>query len=290
MSPSRPKQAWVTGAGSGFGYYTVLALLKQGWQVIASLKDLAQERGAFAEALSHYPETLQLVELDLTRLEALPALLGELKLAEKGLDLLVNNAGFGTYGAIQDLSEAQIRLQMEVNFFGPLMLTRALLPALQRSQGRIITVTSIMARYAMPLVTMYSASKYAQEGLSEGLRQEVAQLGIQLCTVQPGGYRTPFYQSLVWGETSFSPDSPYREMGQHFQGFMQRLAERPKAPHPQEVADVILQLSIRPRLPRCVVVGKDAQLIALLERFLPYGLFRFLMKRMNRMILGTPIG
>lgn len=287
---NQSKRAWVTGAATGFGYYTVLSLLAQGWQVIASLKDLRQESPAFAEALTQYPQALQLVELDLTRLEALPTLLAELQVAEKGLDLLVNNAGFGTYGAVQDLSEAQIRLQMEVNFFGPLLLTRALLPALQPSQGRIITVTSIMARYAMPLVTLYSASKYAMEGLSEGLRQEVAQLGIQLCTVQPGGYRTPFYSSLVWGEKSFAPDSPYRAMGQHFQGFMQRLAERPKAPHPQEVANVILSLSQRPQLPRCVVVGKDAKLIALLERLLPYGVFRFLMRRMNRMILGSPIG
>jgi len=287
---NQSKRAWVTGAATGFGYYTVLSLLAQGWQVIASLKDLRQESPAFAEALTQYPQALQLVELDLTRLEALPTLLAELQVAEKGLDLLVNNAGFGTYGAVQDLSEAQIRLQMEVNFFGPLLLTRALLPALQPSQGRIITVTSIMARYAMPLVTLYSASKYAMEGLSEGLRQEVALLGIQLCTVQPGGYRTPFYSSLVWGEKSFAPDSPYRAMGQHFQGFMQRLAARPKAPHPQEVADVILSLSQRPQLPRCVVVGKDAKLIALLERLLPYGVFRFLMRRMNRMILGVPIG
>ena len=76
-------------------------------------------------------------------------------------------------------------------------------------------------------------------------------------------------------------------MAQHFQGFMQRLAARPKAPHPQEVADVILELSQRPQLPRCVVVGKDAKLIALLERLLPYGLFRFLMKGLTKQVLGV---
>lgn len=281
------KRAWVTGAATGFGYYTALGLLAQGWQVIASLKDFQQESPAFAEVLKNYPQALQLVELDLTDLDALPALLSELQIAETGLDLLVNNAGFGTYGAIQDLSEAQIRLQMEVNFFGPLLLTRSLLPALAQRQGRIITVTSIMARYAMPLVTMYSASKYALEGLSEGLRQEVAIHGVQLCTVQPGGYRTPFYKSLVWGEKSFAPDSPYRNMAHHFQGFMQKLAERPKAPHPQKVADVIVNLTQQPRLPRTVVVGKDAKLIALLERHLPYGLFRFLMKGLNKQVLGV---
>lgn len=160
--------------------------------MIASLKDLEQERPAFAENLYTIPPGLAIGGLDLTRLEALPTLLAELKLDQQGLDLLVNNAGFGTYGAVQDLSEAQIRTQMEVNFFGPLLLTRALLPALQRSQGRIITVTSIMARYVMPLVTLYSASKYAQEGLSEGLRQEVALLGIQLAPCNRAATARPF--------------------------------------------------------------------------------------------------
>jgi NAD(P)-dependent dehydrogenase (short-subunit alcohol dehydrogenase family) len=281
------KVAWVTGAASGFGYYTVLALLAEGWQVIATLKDLAQESPAFAETQAQYPESLTLQALDLTQLEQLPPILELLQSRYQGqLDLLVNNAGFGTYGAIQDLSEAQIRQQFEVNFFGPLLLTQQLIPYLQKSGGRVISVTSIMARYAMPLVSMYSASKYALEGLSEGLRQELKYLGIQLCTVQPGGYRTPFYKSLVWGERSFDDNSRYKQMGEHFQGFMQKLAARPKPQRPQEVAQVILKLSRLPRLPRSVVVGKDAKLIALLERFLPYSLFRVFMNRLNRVILG----
>jgi NAD(P)-dependent dehydrogenase (short-subunit alcohol dehydrogenase family) len=175
---------------------------------------------------------------------------------------------------------------MEVNFFGPVLLTRSLLPLLRQGQGRVITVTSIMAQYSMPLVEVYSASKYALEGLFEGLYYEMQPWGVQVCTVQPGGYRTAFFKSLQWGDTSLSPDSPYYAWGQSFQVFMDRLAQRPRAPHPQAVAQKIAGLLKQKRMPRSVVVGKDAVLIAALRKCLPAGVFHRLIQRLNRRVLG----
>lgn len=279
------KTALVTGASSGFGFETVVRLLQQDWRVIAALKDLPQESQAFKSLQAEYPHTLQLEQLDLTQATDYQPLLAKLRQLGQ-LDLLVNNAGFGTYGALLDLSEAQIRQQFEVNFFGPLLLTKSLIPLLQKSQGRIITVTSIMAQYSMPLVSLYSASKYALEGWSEGLYQELKPLGIQVCTLQPGGYRTPFYRSLVWGEQSFAEHSPYKQMGLNFQAFMHKLALRPKAPHPAEVAEVILRLIQQPQMPRSLVVGKDARLIATLRKLCSQRQFQHLIARLNKKILG----
>lgn len=274
------KYALVTGASSGFGFEIVQMLLQAGWHVMATLKS-EDERTPLTP---HDRLTLQV--LDLTHTEQIQATLRRVQQDYGQLDLLINNAGFGTYGALEDLSASQLRLQMEVNFFGPVLLTRSLLPLLRQTQGRIITVTSIMAQYSMPLVEAYSASKYALEGLFEGLYYEMQPLGVQVCTVQPGGYRTAFFKSLQWGDTSFSQHSPYYAWGQNFQGFMDRLAQRPRAPHPQEVAQKIAGLLQRKRMPRSVVVGKDAVLIAGLRKMLPATTFHFLMQRMNRRVMG----
>jgi NAD(P)-dependent dehydrogenase (short-subunit alcohol dehydrogenase family) len=274
------KYALVTGASSGFGYEVVQMLLQTDWHVMATLKSEAEQ----AHFVPHPRLTLQC--MDLTQAEQIQATADRVQRDFPHLDLLINNAGFGTYGALEDVSAAQLRLQMEVNFFGPVLLTRSLLPALRKAQGRIITVTSIMGQYSMPLVEAYSASKYALEGLFEGLYYEMQPLGVQVCTVQPGGYRTDFFKALQWGDTSLSKDSPYYAWGQNFQGFMDRLAQRPRAPHPQEVAQKIASLLKQKRMPRSVVVGKDAVLIAALRKALPGAVFHGLIQRMNRKVLG----
>lgn len=274
------KYALVTGASSGFGYEIVQMLLQAGWHVMATLKSEAEQQ----PFEPHDRLTLQV--MDLTDSTQIQATLRRVEQDYARLDLLVNNAGFGTYGALEDVSEAQLRLQMEVNFFGPVLLTRSLLPLLRQAQGRVITVTSIMAQYSMPLVEVYSASKYALEGLFEGLYYEMEPLGVQVCTVQPGGYRTAFFKALQWGDTSLNADSPYYAWGQSFQGFMDRLARRPRAPHPQEVAQKVAGLLAQKRMPRSVVVGKDAVLIAALRRALPAWVFHRLIQRMNRRVFG----
>lgn len=278
-----PKYAVVTGAGSGFGFEMVRLLLKEGWHVMATLKSDA-EKSAFSPHEPLY-EHLRWVVMDLTDAVQIQNTVEQIAEVYPQLDLLINNAGFGTYGALEDLSEDQLRLQMEVNFFGPVFFTRLLLSQLRRAQGRIITITSIMAQYSMPLVEAYSASKYALEGLFEGLYYEMKPQGVQVCTVQPGGYRTAFFKALHWGDTSFDKDSPYFTWGQNFQAFMDRLGQRSQAPHPQEVAQKMHWLLQQKRMPRSVVVGKDAVLIATLRKLLPAVVFHFLIQRMNQRVM-----
>lgn len=286
MQP-QPQIALVTGAGAGFGRAIVEALLANGWQVLATSLQRETASPDWQALGRQYPDQLHLLALDVTAPEQITAAVNYLQRHFQGqLNLLVNNAGFGTYGALEDLAMPQIRQQLEVNFFGPLQVTRACLPLLRKTQGRVVTVTSIMAQYAMPLVGLYAASKYALEGLSEALYYELAPHGVQVCTLQPGGYRTGFYRALVWGEGSLQPQSAYRSQSQHFQQFIQQLTSRPKGPDPAAVARVLVRLLQRKRLPRTVVIGADARLIAALKRFLPYQAFAWCLNRLNRKVYG----
>lgn len=274
------KYAVVTGAVSGFGFEIVQMLLRQNWHVFATLKS-PEEQSDF-EAHPH----LTLGVMDLTDKDQITACVEQIHSQLPQVDLLINNAGFGLYGALEDISEPQLRHQMEVNFFGPVLFTRALLPLLRHSQGRVITVTSIMAQYSMPLVEAYSASKYALEGMFEALYYEMQPFGVQVCTVQPGGYRTAFFKSLNWAEHSASEHSPFAPWRMQFQTFMDKLAQRPKGPHPREVAQKVAWLLKQKKMPRSVVVGKDALLIATLRRTLPAPMFHALIQRLNRKVMG----
>lgn len=280
------KIALVTGASSGFGQKMVEDLLARNWQVIASFRQAHERPEVLAQERQKYPQKLRIVSLDVTRPEEREALLKLLESEYGGrLDLLVNNAGYGLYGALEDLSEDQIRAQMETNFFGPMLLTRLLLPCLKRTQGRLITITSIMGRYSMPLVGLYSASKYALEGLHEALYYELHSQGIQVCTIQPGGFRTRFLASVTWGANSREQNSAYYQMGQNFQAFMDRLTSRPKAPGPERVSQAVMKVLQRPQMPRCVVVGKDATALAALQRG-PRKIYQAFIRKMSAQIFG----
>lgn len=272
------KLALVTGVSSGFGRSIVLDLLLDGWTVIASCRRLIERRELYVQVELQHTDKLRLLDCDVTdaaQREAIAQLID----AEYGgkLDLLVSNAGYGTFGAFEDVTEHQLRAQFETNFFGPMFLLRRLLPALRAAKGRVITVTSMMARFSMPLASVYSASKYALEGLSEGLYFELKAFGVQVCTIQPGGHRTNFMSSAHWGERSEHSGSPYHQMTLRFQRMRDRMLSREKAPSPEKVSKLVLKLTRSRKMPRAVLVGGDAKMVGVLQGLLPGNLYPNLM-------------
>ena len=185
------------------------------------------------------------------------------------MDILINNAGYGAYGPFEDFSEEQIRSQMEVNFFGPALLIKSLLPFLRNAKGKIINVSSIMGGQSMPLSSLYSASKFSLEGLTEGLFFELKGHEVEIMSIRPGGHRTNFIKSLDWAEE----DSVYDGQVKILKSFMNKLKSRKKAPSPKEVSKKITKLCKNNRLPRFLVVGQDARFMTFLKRFLPEGLY-----------------
>lgn len=182
------EKVWfITGTSRGFGREWAIAALERGDKVAAT----ARNTDTLADLAEKYGDTLLPIALDVTDREADFAAVKAAHDHFGRLDIVVNNAGYGHFGFVEELTEAEARAQLETNLFGALWVTQAALPYLraQRS-GHIIQVSSIGGITAFPLVGIYHASKWALEGLSQSLAQEVAGFGIHVTLIEPGGFDT----------------------------------------------------------------------------------------------------
>jgi len=179
------KTILITGASSGFGRETAKLFHSKGWNVIATMR--SPEKETELSTLSDILISRLDVTDKLTIQSAVAA--GIAKFGQ--IDVLVNNAGYGAMGALEAATEQEVRQQFEVNLFGLIEVTKAVLPAMrQEKSGIIINVSSVGGRVTFPFSSLYHATKFAVEGLSESLSQEVAPLGIKVLIVEPGPFRT----------------------------------------------------------------------------------------------------
>jgi len=185
---------FITGASRGFGRSFTQAALAAGDRVAATARDTTTLNDLAAE----HGDAILPIELDVTDRDAAFAAVREANDRLGRLDVVVNNAGYGVSGAVEELSEEQARRQFEVNLFGALWVTQAALPILrEQGSGWIVQVSSIGGLAAFPLTGIYHASKWALEGLSETLRQEVEAFGIKVLMVEPSGFRTDWAGSSM---------------------------------------------------------------------------------------------
>jgi len=181
------KTWFITGTSRGFGREWTIAALERGDQVAATARDTS----SLEDLLNKYGDALLPIALDVTDRAADFAAVQQAHEHFGRLDVVVNNAGYGHFGMVEEISEAEARAQMETNLFGALWVTQAALPFLRaQGSGHIIQVSSIGGISAFPIVGMYHASKWALEGLSQSLAQEVADFGIKVTIVEPGGFST----------------------------------------------------------------------------------------------------
>ncbi len=186
MAPS--SNIWlVTGVSSGFGRCIAEEAAARGGYVVGTVRKPA-DADAFARDFAGRGEPLF---MDVDYPEQIKAGVADILTRHKRIDVLVNNSGYGLFGAIEEVSEAEARAQMETNFFGALWLTQAVLPSMRAAKsGAIVQISSVAGFCALPGVGLFNASKFALEGLSEALAQEVAPLGIKVMIVEPGPFRT----------------------------------------------------------------------------------------------------
>jgi len=278
------KTVLITGCSSGFGKLLVSEFLEKGWTVHATLRDSAKRADLFSEAESRNKGRFFLHELDVAdarhRSETAKSL--------PRLDVLVNNAGYGLFGALEDLSEEQLRRQMEVNFFGAVLLTRELLPLLRASRGRIINVSSILGLTGFPLASAYCSSKYALEGFSEALYHELKPHGVQVAVVEPGGFRTDFSKKMALAAGASSAQSPYRVQTGNLRRWQERRAAGRGVP-PERVVRSIVRLAGTHSMPLRTVVGADATAANLLHRLLPLNWAPSLMSKIFTKQLTKPL-
>jgi NAD(P)-dependent dehydrogenase (short-subunit alcohol dehydrogenase family) len=184
----------ITGASRGFGRSFTEAALAAGDRVAATARDTS----SLGDLAAEHGDAVVPIELDVTDHDAAFAAVRQAHDRLGRLDVVVNNAGYGLAGAVEEVSEEQARRQIEVNLFGALWVTQAALPIMrEQGSGWIVQVSSIGGLAAFPLTGIYHASKWALEGFSESLRQEVGPLGIKVLMVEPSGFRTDWAGSSM---------------------------------------------------------------------------------------------
>ena len=178
---------FITGASKGFGYVWTEAALARGDRVAAAARDIASLDRLWAK----YGDRLLAIALNVDSKTAVDAAVAKAHKQFGRLDVVVNNAGYGLFGAIEEVSEAEARAQIETNLFGALWVTQAALPIMRaQKSGHIIQISSIGGVFTVPTVGLYHASKWGLEGFSQALASEVKDLGIKVTIVEPGGFAT----------------------------------------------------------------------------------------------------
>ena len=208
------ERTWfITGASRGFGREWAIGALERGESVAATARDTS----SLDDLVQRFGDTILPVKLDVNDRSAVFAAVAAAHERFGRLDVVVNNAGYGQFGAVEELSEDDARGQIETNLFGALWVTQAVLPILRaQGSGHILQVSSIGGISAFPNVGMYHASKWALEGLSQSLAQEVAPFGVKVTVIEPGGFSTD------WGGSSAKRAEPMPE----YDGVREQMAQR----------------------------------------------------------------
>ncbi|NOU82386.1 SDR family oxidoreductase [Paenibacillus sp. LMG 31459] len=273
--------ALITGTSSGFGLLTALTLARKGYKVIATMRDLSRKDELVQQAeQAGVLERIHLMTLDVTDESSVASAIHAVNELFGRIDVLVNNAGFAVGGYVEEVSMEAWRLQMETNFFGLIAVTKAVLPIMRMQRtGLIINVSSVSGLTGFPGYAPYAASKFAVEGFSESLRQEMLSFGVRVVLVEPGSFRTPIWGKGIAGIHS-SEGSPYHTRLEEVLRYSRRTAET--APDPQEVAELIGRITEK-RAPKLrYPVGKGSWVLMLGKMLLPWKVLEGIIARSLR--------
>jgi NAD(P)-dependent dehydrogenase (short-subunit alcohol dehydrogenase family) len=265
----------VTGASTGIGEATALHLKDVGFDVRAGVR-----KDEDAERLS--AQGVAPLRIDVTNGDSIIAAAAEV--GDAPLAGLVNNAGIAVSAPVEFVPIEELRRQLEVNLIGQVAVTQAFLPALRQGQGRIVNVSSIGGRIALPLAGPYAASKFALEGISDSLRREVAQFGIGVSVVEPGGVKTPIWkkgtETAEQMATGMPPEAGklYGSMVEVLRRETVKIAEE-RGMEPEEVARVIGEALTSRRPKTRYLVGRDSKMRWAIAKRVPDRVFDRLIAR-----------
>lgn len=258
------KSVLITGARSGMGLATALMLAENGYRVFAGVRgDSAELDEARARGLDITP-----VMLDVQDTASIRAAVAQVVDQAGGIDVLVNNAGFGLLATVEDGTDEEIFKQFDVNVLGLIRMTREVLPHMRQvGGGVIINISSFLGRMGLPLLAHYNASKYAVEGLTDSLRFEVGPFGIRVHSILAGLFGTNFVKKgLVANAATTAEASPYRELVAHFVPIVAKAIN--EGPSPEPIARAVKDIIENPDSDIAVMVGTEAEQFVPLRRSL----------------------
>ena len=251
------KIALVTGSSSGIGFETSLALARNGYHTFATMRNLGKDE-KIKQIIEKEDLSIEIVELDVDDEESVNQAIKTISEKKDRIDVLVNNAGYGMWGTVEDVSLDEFKQQFETNFFSIIRLIQKVAPIMRKQgSGNIVNISSVAGRIGFPVSPAYISSKFALEGLSESLRFELMPFGINVIIIEPGVIKTNFFDSMKLSEKS-QQDSTYKEITDKVISGVKMMAEM--GTHPKDVADVVIKtLGEEKPLPR-YVIGNDAMM------------------------------
>ncbi|MFL6361038.1 MAG: SDR family oxidoreductase [Nitrososphaeraceae archaeon] len=264
---SERQVAVVTGSSTGIGFETSLMLARNGFHTYATMRKL---EGGGSKHITDIAKNenlpLQVIQLDVDNDKSVLEAINRIVTEKNRIDVVVNNAGYALVGALEQTSMEEIKAQFETNFFGAVRVTQAVIPVMREQRsGKIVNITSMGGRIAIPLDSIYHATKFALEGLSESIQYELEPFGIKVILVEPGAVGSNFWKNWrMAAKASNSSDnnndySLYRQIENNMLESFKKMKQN--AIHPSEVAKMILQAVTADNPDFRYVIGKDAATI-----------------------------
>jgi NAD(P)-dependent dehydrogenase (short-subunit alcohol dehydrogenase family) len=282
--------ALISGASTGIGRATTLALLKQNFSVIAGVRSEAAANRLREQAAAIKSGSLETVTLDVTDQASIDAAVTRTTtlVGADGLRAVINNAGIVVPGPVEHITPADWRRQFDVNLFGAIDLTRATLPLLRtgvaahgRGVARLLFISSIGGRIAQPMMAPYTCSKFALTALGDSLRLELRRQGVGVTVIEPGAFASDIWAKGDASAEEFTPDHPARKLYEPELNGLLAIATKTasNAPPVERAAEEIARTILAPRAPARVLVGTDAKIMASMKTLLPTAVFDNILAR-----------
>ena len=251
------KVAIVTGTSSGIGFETSLALAREGYFTYATMRDTTKS-DKIKEITQKENLKISILELDVDNEKSVKSAIAQILDQKQRIDVLVNNAGWGLWGCVEDVSVDEFKEQFETNFFSIIRLIQEVAPTMRKqSSGTIVNVSSVVGRIGFPASPAYISSKFALEGLSESMRFEFAPFGVDVIIIEPGVIKTNFMKNMKMAKKS-ELDTVYKDITTKVVSGVKMMAEM--GTPPKEVANIIVKaIKDKKPLPR-YIVGNDASM------------------------------
>ena len=241
------KVVLITGCSSGIGFSTANLLAERGFKVYATMRDISKNN------FNH--ELIDVVELDVNSEQSVENAIKTIFEKEHRIDVLVNNAGYGLIGTVEDMEIDELKNQFETDFIGAVRTMKKIIPIMrEQKDGKIINISSIAGQMGFPLTSAYAASKYALEGFTDSLRQELSQTGISLCLIEPGVVKSKFLSNMKIVKNT-------KENGDAFKMKKQAELMFERGTKTEVVAEKILHVINSDEIEPRYVVGEDAELL-----------------------------